>query len=705
MKTRMLLAGLTTLVSALVMKAATIETADTSLRIEASGPALQMISLSGRHDKTQWTPPSAQAGLMPFVKTAYLADKALPLEWRLIRDEDLEASNQGHIFVFSCKNPKLELISLWKGTKGPGPIEHELAIVNRGTQAVELPLQPSLVFDTVAAPDGHDLENWWVEKGAGRPTDVGVHVTPIGEGFSVALDSTGYSPDEKQEPIPWAAMHDPKSKRGWYVGIESSAMVRIAIKREQKPQGAELHVETGLVPEEGYRTRIAPGETLRIPVVFIGCYQGEMDEGCNLLRRWIKTNICPPARDKRYPLLVNNSWGSGMAVDEKLARTMIEESADLGLEMFHIDAGWFRGVGDWFPNTAKFPNGIAPIADYAHANGLKFGLWVGWTQGGAQRDQTGPDRPLSVFDPQRKDWFTKDVDSGWKPSDFVGMPVCLGDPRAEQWCLNTLRRIVKEYKLDLLEHDQRMIADACFHTNHSHTLCASDVAARATEAYYRIYDTLRRENPSLLFEDCVNGGRMVDFGVLRRVNYISITDSYDPISNRRAFYDSSYLLPPAQCECYVENHPGKNLANFVYMLRSGLMGWCSVMTDTSKWTPEQRTAAKRQFALYKSVLRPLILQADLYHITERPDGVRWDGIQYWDESAGKGAMFVFRGTTQETEHRFVLKGLSPDARYELTSEDGSIPSAESTGDTLCKNGVVARLAGAESSDIIFINRR
>ncbi len=59
---------------------------------------------------------------------------------------------------------------------------------------------------------------------------------------------------------------------------------------------------------------------------------------------------------------------------------MIRDSAELGVEMFHIDAGWFRGVGDWYPDPKKFPHGLAAIADDAHRHGLKFGIWVDWTQ-------------------------------------------------------------------------------------------------------------------------------------------------------------------------------------------------------------------------------------------------------------------------------------------------------------------------------------
>ena len=71
-----------------------------------------------------------------------------------------------------------------------------------------------------------------------------------------------------------------------------------------------------------------------------------------------------------------------MQVNETLAMRMIDRSRELGLEMFGLDAGWFRGVGDWYPDPAKFPHGLAYVADYAHKNGLRFGMWIDWTQAG-----------------------------------------------------------------------------------------------------------------------------------------------------------------------------------------------------------------------------------------------------------------------------------------------------------------------------------
>src|SRR4029079_14882325 len=114
----------------------------------------------------------------------------------------------------------------------------------------------------------------------------------------------------------------------------------------------------------------------------------------------------------------------------------------------------------------------------------------------------------------------------WKNQDFTGEPVCLGDDDARAWCLRDLRRIVKDYELDLLEHDQIVMLDSCARDGHGHIPGDPlDVSRATAEGYYDVYDQLRRENPHLLFEDCVNGGKLVDYGVVKRVHYFSATDT------------------------------------------------------------------------------------------------------------------------------------------------------------------------------------
>ena len=198
---------------------------------------------------------------------------------------------------------------------------------------------------------------------------------------------------------------------------------------------------------------------------------------------------------------------------------------------------------------------------------------------------------------------------------------------------------------------------------------------------------------------------MVDFGSASHGDdYFSITDAYDPLSNRRAFYDASQLLPAAMLEDYVEKWPTPRLQNFRYMLRSGMMGWLTVMQNTNAWTPEQHAAAKQEFTLYKGKLRPFIRDADLYHISARPDGVRWDSIEYYDTRHARALVYAFRGSAPpDKTHTFPLYGLQPERQYRLHFQVGSLSDRTESGHDLMNNGLSMLLPIPNSSELVFFD--
>src|SRR5262249_39483506 len=152
-----------------------------------------------------------------------------------------------------------------------------------GDIAVMLPLQPSLVFDA-RGPTGQSLENIWVEKGAGRPSAIGTHRTKIEKDFAGLLTSLPYSDDEPRDAIPWTAIQDVTGQQGWYAGIEFSGRVQIALRAIADGKNANgVHAELGLDSRQPFQTRLLPSETFEAPTVFVGCYQGDVDDGANQL--------------------------------------------------------------------------------------------------------------------------------------------------------------------------------------------------------------------------------------------------------------------------------------------------------------------------------------------------------------------------------------------------------------------------------------
>ena len=567
------------------------------------------------------------------------------------------------------------------------------------------------------------LTQLFVEKGANKPSSIGTHQVPVHTGYHWTGTSSTYGDIRTSDPreiVPWTLIEG-ANRSGWYAGIEFSGRTRVSLERTQD----SLQGTLGLNPDPGpFRTRLAPGDTFESPTVFLGAFRGGSDEAGNRLRKWVREVLGNPNTWKNpdYPLVVNNSWGGGMEVNEEVASRMIRDAASLGMEMFHVDAGWFRAVGDWYPAPQKFPHGLAPIANEAHQHGLKFGLWVDWTQSGLSTESGA----LNARDPKVRDWMVTDIPKDWQPEPFKGQTIDIGVPEAKLWVQQEVDRIVSSYHLDMLEHDGYLVAHGCDRNDHPHAApdplnkCiyksggsywvdssnSTDVSYHAVRAYYDIYSKLRTDHPGLLLEICDDGGRMVDFGSAAHGDYFSITDSYDPLSNRRAFYDTSHVLPAAMLESYVEKWPTPRIENFRYMLRSGMMGWLTIMIDTNSWSAEQHADATREIALYKQTLRPLIRDGNLYHVSQRPDGVHWDGIEYWNPYSKHGALYAFRGTTtQETTHRFVLQGLDPAGRYHLHFHDRSNPDRTTSGQALMSKGVKISLPLPLSSEIVLLETR
>jgi alpha-galactosidase len=686
-----------------------LATADTILTLSAGPENPSVLSLANSAGAT-WKSQQPQR----LVENVQIDGSWEPVHWKLDSVKRNPARNSVTV-VYRSSKPRLRLHWEWQARERSGPIEHTIRIENLETRVVGLPLQDSFTFDWTVPPS-QQLRHMWIEKGAGTPSAEGTHDIALIDHYNWEGASSTYAqnrPDKQWEPIPWLLVETAASEHsGWYLGIEFSGRTRLTLSRE----GTSLRGAAGLNPIPGpYLTRIAKGASFTTPTVFLGAFSGDSDTAGNTLRRWVSRVLLNPAdlKNPSYPLLVHNTWGSGMEINEERAHRMVEDSAKLGIEMFHVDAGWFRGVGDWYSHPEKFPHAIGALADYTHQLGLKFGLWVDWTQAGTD---TAPGA-LNVHDPRTRDWLTRDAAADWKPEPFKGITIDIGYPQARAWCARELRRLVKDYHLDMLEHDGYLVAKGCTRNDHPHVSCegsplgpepwlegpcSTDVSYHATLAYYELYEQLRRQHPNLLLEACNDGGRMVDFGTAAHTDYFSITDTYDPLSNRRAFYDASHVLPAPMLECYVERYPAKNLASFLYMLRSGMMGWCTIMQDTGAWTPEQHVAAQQAFRLYKTRLRPLIRHADLYHVSSRPDGVHWDGVQYFAPDTGQGVVYAFRGSTpEEKDHTFLLKGLRPGRRYDLHFEDHTAADQKESGSQLMSSGLKVSLPLADSSELVF----
>ena len=691
--------------------------ADNRVELTAGHTAPRLIRLV-HSDGGDWQGNGSEA----LIGSATLHGKSVPLHWRY----DAKASRfkrDSATLAYTTSVPDLRLLWQWHARAAHGPIEHTIRIENRGKRDVWIPLQDS--FDFHWKIDAHEpLQQLWIDKGISEPPLIGTHSVDVPDGYAWHGESSTFAQQHKgpaREMIPYFMLRRTGTQAGaWYVGVEFSGRIAMTLQRHADA----LTGTVGLNPEPGpFRTRIAAGESFVAPTVFVGASAGDVDDTGNALRRWVRKTLNNPAtlRNPDYPLVTNNSWGSAMAISGAQARRMIDDAKSLGFEMFHLDAGWFRAVGDWFADRIKFPHGIAALSAYAHKRGLRFGLWVDWA---ASRNQHARRRAECRRSAPRATGSRPIRRPAGNPP-IQGHTIDLGVPAAQAMGHARGQSHRARLSVDMLEHDGYVVAQGCDRNDHPHAPIdpantrrytddeflrvdssnSTDVSVHATRAYYAIQSGAQaRHIRACCWKSATTAGAW-SISAVPRMEIIS-PSSIPTIRYPTARHSS---MPVMYCHrrcwrTYVKSVPTPRIENFRYMLRSGMMGWVSVMIDTNAWTHEQHVAAAREIAFYKSTLRPLIRSADLYHVSPRPDGKAWDGMEYFDARRGTGVLYAFHGSdAMPKSHAFRLKGLDADAHYTLHFRDGSSPDRNASGSALMQSGIEVSLPLADSSELVQID--
>jgi alpha-galactosidase len=150
-------------------------------------------------------------------------------------------------------------------------------------------------------------------------------------------------------------------------------------------EGNGLHITAG---QERTHFKLRPGEEIRTPLIVLQFWQGrDWIEAQNLWRRWmIRHNVPRPGGKLPAPMFSGTVQIGNFCMygsDEKDSKQYIDYYLDKGLQpdCYWMDTGWFveswepDHYQNWEPDRKRFPNGIRPISDYAHAKGLKTVLW------------------------------------------------------------------------------------------------------------------------------------------------------------------------------------------------------------------------------------------------------------------------------------------------------------------------------------------
>ena len=642
----------------------TLRTDDTRLTIGVSPDQKLCIYELRGPDGWNWT---ARPSIFSLLSRVDVAGQRITPAWTYNKATVDRSDGVAVTLVFACANPALELRLVWQAHQGPGPVHLAISIVNRSGKTVTIYEQESLEV-SVAGP-GRDTKVCYIRDEGAFPDAVGVYHDPLVANYRKDLRIS-----EDADFVPLTIIE--AAEQGVYFGWEWS-IGRMAIAAHEAPAGARVKAGNG----DNFKTDLAAGETFEVPPAFLGAYKGDLDDAANSLHRYLFNHSVPPLlrANAGYPKVEWNAFaatgqgqGSWTSTETKYY-PLIDDIAPLGFEDVVLDINWWEGDTTHRAHPPvghhKFwPRGMLAACDYAHKHGMRFGLY--WNCNSSMTTAEGMQHRKEdakyLFDKFKIDFYRTDGTDG-----------------------NVLQ------------------TGSAGPNSRAHY--AEDLGYWQTKGFYEVIDWLYANVPNFVYETCSGGGRIKDYGVMKRAVRIQDQDIYRPIDARRVFWGSSYAMHPAQLSTLSGSWAAWQASGSVYEFRSASLGAPYWHPDAPnggnggpKWSESQKLQIRRAVNVYKTQLRPLVRAGNLYHVLPRPDDKVWDGVEYFDPVAKKGAMPIFRPGNPENQRVVRLKGLDPAATYWLWSEDGSIAVRQARGDELMRTGLAVTLPQRFSSDIIFL---
>ncbi|MER5296084.1 alpha-galactosidase [Streptomyces pharetrae] len=562
-------------------------------------------------------------------------------------------------------------------------VERWVTLRNEGP-AVELLRADSATW-TLPERDG-----WRLSQLHGRwAAESRLTAAPLTYGEKVVGSRRGHT---GHQHLPWVALDTDATEEhgevyGCALGWSGSWRITVAQLPDARVQitGGAGHDDSGLA-------RLAAGESFTTPV-FAGLWSdGGFGGASRAWHAYQRAYVIPDAGRDR-PVLFNSWEATGFDISEEQQRALARRAADLGVELFVVDDGWFgartgdhAGLGDWRPNPDRFPAGLGPLADEVHALGMRFGIWV-------EPEMVNPDSELYRAHP---DWVQ--YQKGRKRTEFRNQLVLnLAREDVQEYLWEQLHTLLSSAPVDYVKWDfNRCFTDAGWPGEpYPQRLWADHV-----RALYALLDRLRAAHPGVAFESCSGGGGRIDLGVLGRTDQVWTSDNTDPLDRLAVQHGFSQIHPARVMAAWVTDSPNTMLNGRVSSLRfrfvSAMAGVLGIGGDLTRWTEEELAEARGWVALYKEI-RPLVQRGDLYRL--RPPRGGLSAVQY--VLGGEAVVLAWLQSQHHGEPvpALRLRGLDPTASYECR-ETGEVHR----GAVLLHHGLRLALRGDLDATVLRLRR-
>lgn len=317
---------------------------------------------------------------------------------------------------------------------------------------------------------------------------------------------------------------------------------------------------------------------------------------------------------KERPILLNTWEANYFDLSEESLIKQAKSAASAGIELFVLDDGWFgqrdddtSSLGDWFV-SAKFPDGLHPLAEEVHQLGMQFGLWF---------EPEMISKKSQLFE-QHPEWALQ-VPNYPMTESRQQLVLDLSREDVQNYLIEQLSIHLRTGDIDYIKWDMnRHLTEVG-----SYNFVASqqkEINHRYVLGLYHILETLTTEFPQVLFENCSSGGGRFDPGMMYYMPQTWTSDNSDALCRSIIQYGYSYLYPPIMMGAHVSvtpNHQmGRNtpLDTRGWLAMSGNFGYELNLQELST---EEFSEVKKQIQFYK--VHRSLFQFGCFYRLQAPD--------------------------------------------------------------------------------------
>ena len=415
----------------------------------------------------------------------------------------------------------------------------------------------------------------------------------------------------------------------------------------------------------GFKWTLEKGESFQTPEMVMVYSEAGLNGMSQTFHKLYRTRLARGTwRDKVRPILINSWEAFYFDFDAPKLLGLADVAADLGMELFVLDDGWFgkrddstSSLGDWYPNEEKLKGTLKELAEKINAKGLKFGLWI-------EPEMTNKDSDLYRAHP---DWILAEQ----------GKRICHS---RTQYVLDFSKKEVREYIGDMLENllaevpvsyikwDMNRTFSEVF-SNGNDREYQGKVCHKYILGVYELYERLTSRFPHVLFESCASGGARFDPGMLYYAPQGWTSDDTDAIERLKIQYGTSMVYPVSCMGSHVSaspNHQTNRVTPLETRADVAYFGTFGYELDLLKLDEEDKVEIRRQIAFMKEK-RDLIQKGTFYRLKSPFEGneTAWMIVSEDQKKALVGYYRVMQPVNVGFK-RLKLKGLKEDTCYKVS---------------------------------------